>query len=144
MSQLQDIKHITDTIHPISCLDKTEQDISIFYIKGSFTTSESVKEYGASQSVIMDIEVPTTIAPSDQVPIQLTVYIVKKTSTRIPESLSVLFKPNTNLVDAKTLSVSKLGEYVSVLDVVANGSNHVTPVIKGLNMVTCLSDDISM
>ena len=33
-----------------------------------------------------------------------------------------MFKPNTNLVDAKTLSVSKLGQYI---DVIANGSKHV-------------------
>ena len=124
MSQLQDI-HITNTIYPISCWTKTEQDNPIFHIKGSFTTSESVEEYGASQSVIMNIEVPTTTAPLDQVPINLTVHIVKKTSTHIPESLLVLFKPNTNLVDAKTLSVSKLGEYVNMLDVATNSSNHV-------------------
>ena len=72
---------------------------------------------------------------SDPVPIQLTVYIVKKTSAHIPESLLVLFKPNTNLVDAKTLSVSKLGEYVNVLDVITNGSKHVHSSDKGLNMV---------
>ena len=129
---LSDTKHIIDTVRPISCWTKTEQDISIFRIKGSFTTSESVEEYGASQSVIMDIEVPTSTAPSDQIPIQLTMYIVKKTSTRIPESLSVLFKPNTNLVDAKTLSVSKLGEYVNVLDVITNGSKHVHSSDKGV------------
>ena len=58
-------------------------------------------------------------------------YIVKKTSAHIPESLLVLFKPNTNLVDAKTLSVSKLGEYVNVLDIITNGSKYSTPVIKG-------------
>ena len=33
-----------------------------------------------------------------------------------------MFKPNSNLVDAKTLSVSKLGEYINVI---ANGSKHV-------------------
>ena len=68
---------------------------------------------------------------SDPVPIQLTVYIVKKTSAHIPDSLLVLFKPNTNLVDAKTLSVSKLGQYINVLDVITNGSKYSTPVIKG-------------
>ena len=34
----------------------------------------------------------------------------------------LLLKPNTNLVDAKTLSVSKLGDYI---DVIANCSKHV-------------------
>ena len=34
----------------------------------------------------------------------------------------LLLKPNTNLDDAKTLSVSKLGEYI---DVIANGNKHV-------------------
>ena len=34
----------------------------------------------------------------------------------------LLLKPNTNLDDAKTLSVSKLGEYINVI---ANGSKHV-------------------
>ena len=68
---------------------------------------------------------------SDPVPIQLTVYIVKKTSAHIPDSLLVLFKPNTNLVDAKTLSVSKLGQYINVLDVITNCSKYSTPVIKG-------------
>ena len=81
----------------------------------------------------MDIEVPPITVPSGPVPIQLTVYIVKKTSTCIPESISVMFKPNSNLVDAKTLSVSKLGEYI---DVITNGSKYSTLVIKRLNMVT--------
>ena len=46
MSQLQDIVHklITDTACPLSCWSKTEQDISIFHIKGSFTASESVED----------------------------------------------------------------------------------------------------
>ena len=58
-------------------------------------------------------------------------YIVKRTSAHISESLLVLFKPNTNLDDAKTLSVGKLGEYVNVLDVITNCSKYSTPVIKG-------------
>ena len=133
-----DILHklITDTVCPISCWSKTEQDISIFHIKGSFTTSESVEEYGASQSVIMDIEVLSTTVPSVQVLIQLTIYIVKKTSTHIQEFLSALFKPNTNLVDAKTLSVSKLGRYINVLDVITKGSKHVHSSDKGVKYIS--------
>ena len=82
--------------------------------------------------MILDIEVPSNTALLDQVPIQLTVYIVKKTSTCIPVSLLVLFKPNTNLVDAKTLSVSKLGGYINVLDVITIISKHVHSSDKGV------------
>ena len=54
------------------------------------STHCSSKKYSIiDNSTILDIEVPTTTAP---LPIQLTMYIV--ISTCIPESLSVLFKPN--------------------------------------------------
>ena len=57
-------------------------------------------------------------------------------STHIQEFLSALFKPNTNLVDAKTLSVSKLGRYINVLDVITKGSKYVHSSDKGVKYIS--------
>ena len=98
-----------------------------YRLRGTFSPL-SVVEYGASQEVVMDIKMPnasTMPQSSEPLHIKMIVYVMNKTSTRIPESLSVLFKPNPELVVPHSLSVSKIGQFVNALDVITNGSKHV-------------------
>ena len=135
--------HIVDTVRLNSCWKKEEDssakrksfnddDDEVDYgttyrLRGTFSPL-SVVEYGASQEVVMDIKMPnasTMPQSSEPLHIKMIVYVMNKTSTRIPESLSVLFKPNPELVVPHSLSISKIGQFVNALDVITNGSKHV-------------------
>ena len=135
--------HLVDTVSLYSCWKKEESshtkkssrikdddhdDGIVYRLRGTFSLPQSVIEYGASQEVAMDIKLPNVSnmpSSSEPLPIKMTVYLINKTSTRIPESLSIIFKPNPQLVSPMSLSISKLGQYVNALDVIKNGSKHV-------------------
>ena len=78
-----------------------------------------VTDYGGSQAVWTQVTIPKSGQASE---LNLTVYFVNKTSTRIPESISLLFNPIVR--DTSSMLISKLGEDISVLDVIKNGSKH--------------------
>ena len=136
---LAETTHLIDTVSLSSCWKKEEpshkkkikdddDDGIVYRLRGTFSLPESVTKYGASQEVAMDIKLPNSSnmsSSSEPLPIKIFVYVINKTSTRIPESLSIIFKPNPQLVSPKTLSISKLGQYVNALDVIKNGSKHV-------------------
>lgn len=90
------------------------------FLLESYFAPEVVVDYGGSQIVWKEI----TIGEELRQPlyVNFTVYLVTKTATRIPESLSFYFNPIVQ--NASSMVVSKLGEYLSVLDVVKNGSKH--------------------
>ena len=125
-----DIDAIVEYPRVQHCWTKIDEESLTVRLQGTFS-DEAVTKYGASQTVYLDIMVPSK-ATDDGIKIELTLYIVEKTSTRIPESLTVLFQPNPDLIDPKSLSVSKLGEYINVLDVIANGSKHVHASDEGI------------
>lgn len=117
------VKHSQSTAHalPASCFARD----STFLMQGSFAR-ELVGEYGAPAQVWLEVTLPDeTLDPQRDTTINITVYLVNKTATRLPESLSVAFQPNPQAVDVNSLSISKLGQYVGVLDIVKNGSKHV-------------------
>ena len=78
-----------------------------------------VTDYGGSQAVWTQLSVPKSGRESE---LNLTVYFVNKTSTRLPESISLLFNPIVS--NTSSMTISKLGEDISVLDVIKNGSKH--------------------
>lgn len=125
------VDHIVDYVSVTSCWTKSDNESMIIRLKGSFST-ETIINYGGSQFVYLDVIIPLPKSNTDDISLDLVVYIVDKTSTRIPESLTVMFQPNPNLVDPKTLSISKLDEYINALDVIANGSKHVHASDKGI------------
>lgn len=132
---LTNTQDISDYVNLQSCWKKNDENNGkiIYRLRGIFSSSETTVYYGGSQEVVLDVAMPTeTPPPSEPLSIELTLYVIQKTSTRIPESLSLLFKPNPQLVSPQTLSVSKLGEYVNVLDVITNGSKHVHGSDKGV------------
>ena len=106
-----------------------EKEIGSFLMQGSFDYST---DYGTPAQVWLEISLPKVVSPDEAVPITMTVYLVNKTSTRIPESLSLHFNPNTTVIDPSTMVVSKLGRLVNVLDVINNGSKHVHSSDEGI------------
>ena len=97
---------------------KETDDSCVFLLESSFE-SKLISDYGAPQAAWTQIEIPKN---GDGLELFACVYLVNKTSTRIPESLSVYFNPAG--VDSHTMKMSKLGEYIPVLDVIKNGSKH--------------------
>ena len=92
--------------------------------------STAVTELGGSAALWTQLSVAKTTSPSVSIPLNLTLFLANKTATRIPESYSLYFNPV--VTDTSTMAVSKLGEYVSVLDVMKNGSKHLHGSDKGI------------
>ena len=94
-----------------------ETDESCVFLMETGFDPELISDYGAPQAAWTQVEVL-----KDSKSLNFTLYLVNKTSTRIPESLSLYFNPSG--VDPQDMMMSKLGEYISVLDVIKNGSKH--------------------
>ena len=89
-----------------------------------------VNEFGGSAEVWTQLVVPWANSPKESVSLNLTLYFTNKTATRIPESLSLYFNPAVS--NPSEMVISKLGEYISVLDVMKNGSKHLHGSDKGI------------
>ena len=85
-----------------------------------------VQDYGAPTEAWIQ-----TVYEEEFASLAITLYITNKTSTRRPESLSLVFQPP--LAD---MSVNKLGTVISVMDVVQNGSQHLHGQFRGGVAVT--------
>ena len=81
-----------------------------------FNETALVTDYGAPQLMWLEI----IVGSSEQ--LNMTLYIVNKTATRLPESLSIYFDPPIS--DDTKVFVTKLGSQVDVSSVVHNGSQH--------------------
>ena len=81
-----------------------------------FNDTALVTDYGAPQLMWLEI----IVGSSGQ--LNMTLYIVNKTATRLPESLSIYFDPPIS--DDTKVFVTKLGSQVDVSSVVHNGSQH--------------------
>ena len=90
------------------------------FLLESYFPPEVVIDYGGSQIIWIEVTIGEEL--NQPLDINYTVYFVNKTATRIPESLSLYFKPIVQ--NASSMVVSKLGGQLSVLDVVKNGSKH--------------------
>lgn len=90
------------------------------FLLESYFPPEVVTDYGGSQIIWIEVTIGEEL--SQPLDINYAVYFVNKTATRIPESLSLYFKPIVQ--NASSMVVSKLGEQLSLLDVVKNGSKH--------------------
>ena len=87
-----------------------------FLVQLTFNDSTVVSEYGAPQSLWLGVMI------NNNTQLNLTLYIVNKTATRLPESLSLYFDPAVK--DDSRMFVTKLGSLVDVDSVVKNGSQH--------------------
>ena len=87
-----------------------------FLVQLTFNDSTVVSEYGAPQSLWLEVMI------NNDTQLNLTLYIVNKTATRLPESLSLYFDPAVK--DDSRMFVTKLGSLVDVDSVVKNGSQH--------------------
>ena len=96
-----------------------ENDSSCNFLLEMNFDEEVVDDYGGSKEIWTQTTIPKSTQP---LTVNFTVYLVNKTPTRIPESLSFYFNPVIR--NASTMEVSKLGEYISVLNVIKNGSKH--------------------
>lgn len=118
-----------------SCWHKVDKErtpaILSLLLEGSFEDSDAVSDYGAPEKVWMQFDIPDISNPSASVPITITLYLVNKTATRIPESISLYFNPNQ--VDPSSMAVSKLGRFINVASVMKNGSKHVHGSDKGIH-----------
>lgn len=121
----------TMTLNPkVKSLWMKEDNISMnFLVEMEFDLS-IVLDYGAPQAVWTSVRV---YDPSLQLPegIDFTLYLVNKTATRIPESLSFYFNPLVQ--NSSSMAVGKLAEYISVLDVIKNGSRHLHASDNGIS-----------
>ncbi|XP_065197324.1 uncharacterized protein LOC135828822 [Sycon ciliatum] len=95
---------------------------SSFVVEVSFPAM-LVSNYGAPERAYLNI----TISPGTGVDIRMT--FVNKTATRIPESMSLQFNPV--VTNSSTMMMEKVGQQISVLDIMNNGSKHLHAVGTG-------------
>ena len=130
---LHGTEHINVSPTKASCWHKTDTSIlpaiATFLLEGKLPDS-LVTEYGAPERIWLELNLPKIDDPRVTIPVNMTVYFVNKTPTRIPESLSMYFSPRD--VNTSSMAVSKVGQYVSVTDVVKNGSTHVHSTDNGV------------
>lgn len=98
-----------------SNLNKTAMEYQ-FLVQLAFNDSSVVSEYGAPELMWLEVMI------NNETQLNLTMYIVNKTATRLPESLSLYFDPPVK--DDARMFVTKLGSLVDVESVVKNGSQH--------------------
>lgn len=124
---LDHTKHLHVSPVRVSCWHKTNRDqtpsVATLLLEGHFIDSKVVTDYGGAERMWVQFEVPEITDPTVEVPINITVFLVNKTSTRIPESLSLFFNPRE--VKPSSMVVSKLGQLINITEVVKNGSKHV-------------------
>eukprot|EP00731_Ephydatia_muelleri_P008681 Em0004g1019a len=84
--------------------------------------STLVLNYGAPKAAWVYVLLPDVESSAEQIPINITLYVVDKTATRTPESLAFYFNPVVTY--PTTMQVSKLSRYINVLEVMKNGSKH--------------------
>eukprot|EP00117_Sycon_ciliatum_P028500 scpid54371/ scgid0629/ len=106
-----------------------EKNMSSSFLVQLAFPAELVRDYGAPADVWLDITV-------SQASLQLSVMLLNKTPTRLPESIWLQFKPN--VANTSSMMVDKIGEKISVFDVGSNGSKHTHGV--GSDGVTYASD----
>ena len=99
-----------------------EKDTCTLLLRSVFASKEVSVDFGGAKELWTQLALPNTLSPITSLTLNLTVYLTEKTPTRIPESLSLVFNPLVRNVSS--MMVSKLGEYISVLDVIKNGSKH--------------------
>ena len=98
-----------------SSLNETSMEYK-FLVQLTFNDSTVVSEYGAPQLMWLEVML------NNDTQLNLTLYIVNKTATRLPESLSLYFDPSVK--DDSKMFVTKLGSLVDIDSVVKNGSQH--------------------
>ena len=117
--------HVSPT--QLSCWHKTDTaqtpPVATLLLEGHFPDSKVVTDYGGAERIWMQLEVPYIKDPAVEVTINITIFLINKTSTRIPESLSLFFNPGE--VNPSSMVVSKLGQLINITEVVKNGSKHV-------------------
>ena len=95
-----------------------------------YNQSTVVKHFGGVQELWTKVRLPKTTSLQTSLDLNLTLYLTNKTATRIPESFSLYFNPLVS--NASDMFVSKLGEYLRVLDVMKNGSKHLHASDRGI------------
>jgi len=98
-----------------SSLNKTSMEYQ-FLVQLMFNSSTVVTDYGAPSSMWLEVTF------SNDTQLNITLYIVNKTATRLPESLSLYFDPPVK--EGSRMFVTKLGSLVDVESVIHNGSQH--------------------
>ena len=81
-----------------------------------FNDTTLVTNYGAPRLMWLEVMV------GNNTQLNMTLYIVNKTATRLPESLSLYFDPP--VTDDANVFVTKLGSLIDIESVVHNGSQH--------------------
>ena len=130
---LQSVKISNSTPKAYYCWEKEDKHNGAYSVLVQGLFSENiVKEYGGPQVVWLEVSLLKVTDPKKPVDINMTLYLVNKSPCRIPESLSFYFRPNGSVVDSSKMTVSKLGQYIDVLDVIKNGSKHVHSTDEGV------------
>ena len=111
----------------------TNTNLSSFLVYLTFDPT-LVQDYGAPTKAWIQ-----TDYDEESTSLMMTLYIVNKTSTRRPESLSLVFQPPLS-----DMTVNKLGTVISVMDVVQNGSQHLHGQFRGGVAVTNRDDPYSV
>jgi hypothetical protein len=75
----------------------------------------------------------SVVVDSANTALSLTLYVMNKTATRLPESLSFAFTPQ--VPDADSWYMDVMGSWISPLEVMRNGSHHQHGVTEGIHYV---------
>ncbi|XP_065831101.1 uncharacterized protein [Oscarella lobularis] len=117
---------LNDTLHqtvsPVvnELWHKTSDTGASFALKMSFPES-LVTDYGAPASVWSVVDVLQTEAR-----LEMDISLFNKTATRLPESLSVYFRPHVK--NPENMRLTKIGQLLNPSDVMKNGSQHLHAV----------------
>eukprot|EP01111_Echinosteliopsis_oligospora_P018725 TRINITY_DN8746_c0_g1_i1.p1 TRINITY_DN8746_c0_g1~~TRINITY_DN8746_c0_g1_i1.p1 ORF type:complete len:564 (-),score=154.55 TRINITY_DN8746_c0_g1_i1:70-1761(-) len=106
------------------------------YYRENTTASEFYVYLTMPSTVVINNGAPKDLyiyiaLPEDDDTIQIDVVLQNKTATRIAEAAFVTFRPDW-VKDTTTLSVDKLGEFISINEVNRNGSIHLHGVGQGV------------
>ena len=110
-----------------------------FLLQLMFNTSQLITDYGAPEELWLEVSVGNETA------LNMVLYIVNKTATRLPESLSFYFDPP--LKDGAKMYITKLDSQVPIDSVIQNGSQHLhsSQSVSYTNPeLTFVSDDTSL
>jgi hypothetical protein len=126
------------TADPRSLWYKEDTATCTLLLQSAFhNQSVVVSDFGGASELWSQLTIPKNTSPDSPLTLDLTIYVTNKTATRIPESLSLYFNPL--VANASDMSISKLEEYIPVLDVMKNGSKHLHGSDRGIMYTNGLS-----
>jgi len=112
-------------------LYRKEDSKNYYFVVRMSMEEQSYSVFGAPEEVYLQVNVSKEEGNAVQ-EVAFEVYLVNKTSSRIPESMWLGFSPLLNSVKGSPWSVQKINTWIDPEDVIVNGSKHLHAVNNGV------------